>query len=75
MSREPRTIRYTPSDDAVMPSAFAVLVAATRPEDHCVTFFTRTVAAHTADEARNEVLGLREAVENGWRVKTIQVVA
>jgi hypothetical protein len=75
MIRELRTIRYTPSDDTVMPSAYAVLVAATRPEDHAVTFFTRTVAAHSADEARNEVLSMREATENGWRVNTIQVVA
>ena len=75
MIREPRTIRYTPSDDTVMPSAYAVLVAATRPEDHAVTFFTRTVAARSADEARDEVLSMREATENGWRVNTIQVVA
>ena len=58
-----------------MPSAYAVLVAATRPEDHSVTFFTRTVAAHTADEARNEVLRMREASENRWRVNTVQAVA
>ena len=75
MSRKPRTIRYTPSDDTVMPSAYAVLVAATRPEDHAVTFFTRMVAAHTPDEARNEVLSMREATEHGWRVNTVQAVA
>ena len=53
----------------------ALLDAATRPEDHAVTFFTRMVAAHTPDEARSEVLSMREATEHGWRVNTVQAVA